>query len=58
MRERVEHFTIPLLGGGMAVLSLPVPLTRKNWEHLVGWMDLAEDALVVDEPGQLFEPRP
>ena len=47
---RVEDYTIPLRGAGTAVLSLPVPLTRKNYENLKGWLTWAEDSLVADEP--------
>lgn len=48
---KVQELTIPLRGGGMAILSVPVPMTRQNYEKLTGWLAWAEDTLVMeDEP--------
>lgn len=46
---KVQDLTIPLRGGGMAVLSVPVPMTRQNYEKLTGWLAWAEDTLVAEE---------
>lgn len=43
---RVEDYTIPLRGGGTAVLTIPVPLSRRNYKKLKGWLEWAEDSLV------------
>ena len=49
---RIDDYTIPLLGGGMAVLRIPVPLSRENYEHLLRWLAWAEDSLVeLGDPG-------
>lgn len=45
---RVEDYTIPLRGGGTAVLSLPVPLSTRNYKALEGWLKWAKDSLVAE----------
>lgn len=50
VEPQVQDLTIPLRGGGMAVLSVPVPMTRQNYEKLTGWLRWAEDTLVVEDP--------
>lgn len=49
IEPKVQDLTIPLRGGGMAVLSVPVPMTRQNYEKLTGWLRWAEDTLVAED---------
>lgn len=46
---RLEDYSIPLRGAGTAVLSVPVPLSRNNYQRLKGWLEWAEYSLI-DEP--------
>lgn len=46
---RVEDYTIPLRGGGTAVLSLPVPLSSRNYRALEGWLKWAKESLVAGD---------
>lgn|GEM_PF-808506 len=41
----LRNITIPLVGGGMAVLSIPHPLSRKNYELIEKWLHLMREAL-------------
>lgn len=45
---RVEDYTIPLRGGGTAVLTLSVPLSPSNYKALEGWVHWTKDSLVAD----------
>ena len=53
---KVQELTIPLRGGGMAVLSIPVPMTRQNYKKLQGWLTWAEDMLVLEDDASTDPP--
>ncbi|MDE2663702.1 MAG: hypothetical protein OXI39_11950 [Gemmatimonadota bacterium] len=48
-RSSFRELTIPLRGGEMAILSVPIPMTRHNYNKLSSWLAWAEDTLVVEE---------
>lgn len=43
---RLQDITIPLIGGGMAVLSVPIPLSKRNFDHLIKMIQTMSAALV------------
>ena len=49
---RLEDYSIPLHGAGTAVLSVPVPLSRKNYQSLKGWLEWAEYSLIDEPPAE------
>jgi hypothetical protein len=47
--SEIRDLTVPLIGRGMAVLRLPIPLSKENYEHIVAWFKLMEKPLT--DPG-------
>ena len=45
-KAEVLDFTIPLRGAGVAVLSVPVPLSDHNFTQIEEWLKWAQDSLV------------
>ena len=45
-KAEVHDFTIPLRGAGVAVLSVPVPLSDHNFTQIEEWLKWAQDSLV------------
>jgi hypothetical protein len=48
----LRNITIPLVGGGMAVLSIPHPLSRKNYDLVEKWLHLMREALTEETNDQ------
>lgn len=46
---QIQKLTIPLIGGGMAILSVPVPLSKQNFDHLVSMINAMGVALVAQD---------
>jgi hypothetical protein len=44
-RDNLQDNTIPLMGGATAILTIPRPLGKKNFELIKGWLTLMEEAL-------------
>jgi len=45
----LQDNTIPLIGGSTAILSIPRPLSKKNYELIKSWLILMEPSLT-EEP--------
>lgn len=45
----MKRTTIPLIGGGEAIFEAPLPLSRRNYEHIMKWFDLMQQALVIEQ---------
>lgn len=45
----IKEHTVQLIGQPMARLILPHPLTKRNLQHLIKWLELMEPALTVPE---------
>ncbi len=48
-QAEIQDNTIPLIGGGTAILRAPVPLSRRNYEHIMKWFEFMKDALIYEE---------
>ena len=57
--ENLEEITIPLIGGTTAILAIPRPLSKRNYDKIKSWLALMEDALIEDEsqPPKQDEPK-
>lgn len=42
----MKNLTIPLTGGSLATLQVPVPLSKRDYDGIVGFLKLFEDTLV------------
>jgi hypothetical protein len=55
-RSNVLNLPFPLIGGGMATLSMPIPLSQENFDYLTTMLAATlrgmKKALVVNGPGQ------
>lgn len=38
----VYNLSIPLMDGGMAIFSVPIPLTRENYDLIYAFLELFE----------------
>lgn len=45
----IQSITLPLIGGGMAILQIPVPLSEENFDFLVGLLGSMKKALIKKE---------
>jgi len=45
VNTEIRIITIPLIDGGQAVLTVPLPLSQENFDHLAGWFKFMEKAL-------------
>lgn len=46
--NNLQDNTIPLIGGSTAILSIPRPLSKKNYDLIKNWLALMEQSLTED----------
>ena len=44
-QAELHGLTVPLVGRGMAVLRVPIPLSKENYDYIVQWLKLMEKPL-------------
>jgi hypothetical protein len=49
MNNNLQDNTIPLIGGSTAILTIPRPLSKKNYTLIKNWLELMEPSLTEDE---------
>lgn len=55
--DNLEEITIPLVGGTTAILAIPRPLSKRNFDKIKNWLALMEDALIEDENSNVTTDR-
>jgi hypothetical protein len=56
--DNLQEMTIPLIGGSTAILAIPRPLSKKNYDQIRNWLALMEPALIEDESKPTKEDEP
>lgn len=45
-KKEPRTLTLPLIGGDMALLYLPLPITQENYDHLLSLLDTMRPGLL------------
>lgn len=55
-KGHVQELTLPLLGGGMAILKAPVPMSEANFKQLSAVLNAMKAALVGETGSESLTP--